>query len=291
MPRGAPLRRSMRPGKKIKPAASPRHPMCVHFYTDILPPTLDWDQVTDRICDFLDSTLRDTNTDGFVLGLSGGVDSAAVAHLAAKRHADKTQAVLMPDSGATPDSETDDGKLVAESLNIKCDTVPLDGIIKGYVEALGGGRRVVGNLRARVRAAILYHYANSNNLLVLGSTDHSEYLLGYYTKFGDGAADAVPITSLYKTQVRSLAEHLGVPQHIVEKKSSPHLWPGQDAETELGATYETIDRTLYGIRRLGLSAKDCARRASVPVDTVNRILDMVKKNRHKTEEPLRPPDK
>lgn len=256
---------------------------------DTLPPPLDWKAAGSRICTFLDRALEASGADGFVLGLSGGVDSAIVAYLAALGHRDKTLGVLMPDTSVTPRSETDDGLLVADTLDIRRATVPLDGIMDAYAASLGGGRRALGNLRARTRSAILYHYANSDNLLVLGSTDRSEHLLGYYTKFGDGASDAVPIISLYKTQVRGLAAHLGVPPHIVSKKSSPHLWPDHDAEDELGATYDAIDRILYGAHEMGLPPESCARSASVPVQTVRRILEMVGQNRHKGEGPLRPP--
>jgi NAD+ synthase len=256
---------------------------------DTLPTPMEWGDVEGRICAFLDRALETAGADGFVLGLSGGVDSATVAHLASRKHAGRTLGVLMPDTSVTPRSETDDGQLVADALGIRSATVPLDGIMGEYAANLGGERRALGNLRARTRSAILYHYANSGNLLVLGSTDRSEHLLGYYTKFGDGAADAVPIISLYKTQVRGLAGHLGVPPHIVAKKSSPHLWPGHDAEDELGAAYDTIDRILYGTHEMCLPPESCARRASVPVRTVHRILGIVGQNRHKREGPLRPP--
>ena len=92
-----------------------------------------------------------------------------------------------------------------------------------------------GILRARVRTNILYYYANSKNYLVLGSSDKSEYMIGYFTKFGDGASDMTPIISLYKLQVREIAKYLGVPENIISKKSSPHLWKDHEAEKELGA--------------------------------------------------------
>lgn len=260
-----------------------------HMDTDILPPPLDWCMTKDRICDFLDNILHTTQARGFVLGLSGGVDSATVAHLAAERHADKTLALIMPDSAVTPDSETNDGRLVAQSLHIKFDTIRLDDIMDVYARSLEGDKHTLGNLRARVRATILYHYANSNNLLVLGSTDRSEYLLGYYTKFGDAAADAVPIIELYKTQVRELASYMGVQLHIVDKKSSPHLWPDHDAEDELGAPYDVIDRILYGTG-LGMSAEDCARRTHIPIHVIHHITDIMQKNHHKMEGPLHPPE-
>ena len=91
----------------------------------------------------------------------------------------------------------------------------------------------------------MYYYANSKNLSVLGSSDKSEYLIGYFTKFGDGAADVLPIASLYKTQIRELARTLDVPDNIIVKKSSPNLWPNHTAESEIGVSYEEIDTILH----------------------------------------------
>ena len=255
---------------------------------DTMPPPPDWADTKRRICDFMDSLLAGSGADGFVLGLSGGVDSTVVAYLTAERHKDRILGVLMPDTAVTPRSETSDGVLVADSTGIGHVTIPLDAIMEAYAAQLNDDRRAMGNLRARIRASILYHHANSRNLLVLGSTDRSEYLLGYYTKFGDGAADAVPIISLYKTQVRGLARHLGVPPRIYAKKSSPHLWPDHDAEDELGATYDTIDRILYGTYEMHLPPGPCAEAAAVPAQTVRHILDMVERSRHKGTGPLRP---
>ena len=252
---------------------------------DILPPHLGWELAGTQICDFLDHTIQDTKTNGFVLGLSGGVDSATVAYLAARRHRDQTLGILMPDSAVTPDSETDDGRAVAEATGISHTTIPIDDIMAAYSK-LDGDRQTLGNLRARIRSTILYHHANHTNRLVLGSTDLSELLLGYYTKFGDGAADVTPIAHLYKTQVRLLARHLGVPNNICEKKSSPHLWPDHDAEKELGASYHTIDQILYGIHHLHLDEQTCAEAAGIPVYTIHHILDISKRNSHKRGGPL-----
>ena len=253
---------------------------------DVLPPPLNWEDTKTRICDFLDRIMQDTKTAGFVLGLSGGVDSATVAYLAAQRHSDQTLGILMPDAAVTPDSETDDGRMVAGATGISHTTIPIDDIMAAYSK-LDGDKRTFGNLRARTRSSILYHHANHANRLVLGSTDMSELILGYYTKFGDGAADATPIAHLYKTQVRLLAKHLGVPSHIYDKKSSPHLWPGHDAEEELGASYHTIDQILYGTHCMHLDAQTCAEAAGISAETVRHILDISNRNSHKRGGPLR----
>jgi len=107
----------------------------------------------------------------------------------------------------------------------------------------------LGNLRARIRANIIYYYANLKNLLVLGTSDKSEYSIGYFTKFGDGCADLLPISNLYKTQIREFAKILEIPDNIITKKSSPNLWKDHDAEEEIGISYEEIDSILYCIEK------------------------------------------
>ncbi len=251
-------------------------------------PEPDYPAIKRELADFLDSCLERTGTEGFVLGMSGGVDSAALAYLACVRHRNKTLGVIMPDASVTPDSETDDGRYMAGALGMESRAIKIDGIVGAYAGQLGNDERALGNLRARVRGTILYYHANSNNRLVLGSTDRSEYLLGYYTKYGDGAADVTPLVRLYKTHVRGLARHLGVPDRVVEKKSSPHLWAGHDAEAEIGMPYEMVDRILHHAIDLRMTPGECSARTGIPVEAVSRILGMVEKNRHKREAPDSP---
>ena len=128
---------------------------------------------------------------------------------------------------------------------------------------------------------LLYYYANKHNYLVLGSGDRSEILIGYYTKYGDGAVDLLPIGCLYKTQVRHLAIHLGIPPKIAHKPSSPRLWPGQMAEEELGLSYTEIDLILYGLFDKGLKPDEVAEATGIELDKVYRVIEMHKKTRHK----------
>lgn len=251
-------------------------------------PEPDYPAVKRDLVNFLDSCLDKTGAEGFVFGMSGGVDSAALAYLACIRHRDKTLGVIMPDASVTPDSETDDGMYMVGALGMESRVVRIDGIVDAYASQLGKDERALGNLRARVRGAILYYHANASNRMVLGSTDRSEYLLGYYTKYGDGAADATPLVRLYKTHVRGLARHLGVPGRVVEKKSSPHLWEGHDAETEIGIPYETVDRILYHTSDLRMTPSECSANTGIPKEAISRILDMVERNRHKREAPDSP---
>ena len=145
--------------------------------------------------------------------------------------------------------------------------------------------RALGNLRARIRMNILYYYANLKNLVALGSSDKSEFNIGYFTKFGDGAADVLPIVSLYKTQVRELARHLGIDETIITKKSSPHLWPNHEAEHEIGLEYEQIDVILYCILEKNLSLEDTSKESDIDIELVKKIHQMYQNSEHKRVNP------
>ena len=150
--------------------------------------------------------------------------------------------------------------------------------------------RAKGNLRARVRTNILYYYANAKNYLVLGSSDKSEYLIGYFTKFGDGASDITPIVSLYKLQVREIAKYLGVPENVILKKSSPHLWKDHEAENELGVSYEEVDSILYCLFDKKLSAEDTQKTTGIEMSTIEKIQELNKNSEHKRL-PAQKPDR
>ena len=138
-----------------------------------------------------------------------------------------------------------------------------------------------GNLRARVRTNILYYYANLKNYLVLGSSDKSEYSIGYFTKHGDGASDITPIISLYKLQVREIAKYLKVPENVISKKSSPHLWKDHEAESELGISYEEIDSILYCLFEKKLSVDEIQRVTEIERPVIKKILKLNENSEHK----------
>ena len=132
---------------------------------------------------------------------------------------------------------------------------------------------------------ILYYYANLKNLVALGSSDKSEFNIGYFTKFGDGAADVLPIVSLYKTQVRGLARNLGIDEKIITKKSSPHLWPNHEAEYEIGVDYEQIDVILYCLIDKKMSLEDSVKESQIDKEIVEKIYHMYKNSEHKRINP------
>ena len=170
-----------------------------------------YEEEINRIQNKIKEKVLETNTEGVVFGLSGGIDSAVIAYLCNNAIKDKTLAIIMPDSKVSPESETNDAIQIVDKLGIDYKLLDINLIHKEYSKVLEPNDRALGNLRARIRMNVLYYYGNSKNLLVLGSSDRSEFNIGYFTKFGDGAADVLPIASLYKTQIREMAAYLGLP--------------------------------------------------------------------------------
>ena len=219
--------------------------------------------------------------DGVIFGLSGGIDSGVIAYLCAKSMKEKTLALIMPDSKISPKEETEDAIKIVDTLGINYKLIDINSIHREYYNVLEPNDLALGNLRARIRKNLLYYYANSKNLLVLGSSDKSEFNIGYFTKFGDGAADLLPIVSLYKTQIRQIAKALGLPNNIITKKSSPNLWPNHVAESEIGATYDEIDCILYCIIDKKLSVDETVSQTKIESETVEKIYQLYKKSEHK----------
>ena len=205
----------------------------------------DYEGISKKIEEFLTTQIENNKSNGVILGLSGGIDSAVLAYLCKRELKEKTLALIMPDTAITPNIETEDALKMISLTGIEYKLIDIKPIVNEYSMYLEPNEKAKGNLRARIRSNILYYYANAKNLLVLGSSDKSEYKIGYFTKFGDGSSDITPIVSLYKLQVREIAKYLGVPENVIEKKSSPHLWEEHEAEKELEATYEEIDSILY----------------------------------------------
>ncbi|MCC6059186.1 MAG: NAD+ synthase [Thermofilum sp.] len=226
---------------------------------------------------------------GGVVGVSGGVDSAVAAVLAARALGPENTYLMILPSAATPKEDVEDALLVAEHAGVprsNVEVLDIEPLLQAFDKALGEMTLVErGNVAARVRMIVLHQRAYRRRYLVVGSGDRSELLIGYFTKYGDGGVDVLPLGGLYKTWVRQLALHLGLPERIALKPSSPRLWPGQTAEAELGISYEVIDPVLYAVFDLGLGAEEAARRVGVSVSVVERILQMHKRSEHKRRPP------
>lgn len=253
--------------------------------------SLDYEGIARALTNFIRGVVREAGARGVVVGISGGVDSATTLALAARALGpERVLALLLPDSEVTPRGDVEDARELVESLGVRYKVIDIRPVVRSFLEATGEkpDRRSLGNLRARARMAILYLYANMQGLLVAGTGDRSEILIGYFTKYGDGAVDFLPIGSLYKTQVRRLALHLGVPESIALKPSSPRLWPGHLAEEELGMKYEEIDLALYALFDLGLGVEEAAEATGLPREKLEKVLDMHRASEHKRRLPPAP---
>jgi NAD+ synthase len=215
-------------------------------------PELDPAQTIEVIVGFIRSQLAQAGFGRLVVGLSGGVDSATAAFLAARAvDADDLLAVLMPYRTSAPESEAD-AQLVVDALRCRAERVDITPMVEPMLELIGPEddstlRVRRGNVMARQRMIVLYDRSAAFDALVLGTSNKTEALLGYGTLYGDMAAALQPIGDLYKSQLRSVATELGVPERIVAKPPSADLWPGQTDEGELGASYEDLDRVLFAL--------------------------------------------
>jgi NAD+ synthase len=248
----------------------------------------DYSAITETIEKFVSNQMEKTHSKGIILGLSGGIDSAVLAYICKRNLKDKTLALIMPDTAITPESETQDALKMISLTGIEYKLIDIKPIVNEYSMYLEPNEKAKGNLRARIRTNILYYYANVKNYLVLGSSDKSEHMIGYFTKFGDGASDMTPIISLYKLQVREIAKYLGVPENIILKKSSPHLWKDHEAEKELGIPYEEIDSILYCLFEKKLSVDETQKITQIDRTMIEKINQLNVNSEHKRLPSVKP---
>jgi NAD+ synthase len=228
----------------------------------------------DRIARWLSGYLSESGLKGFVFGLSGGVDSATVGALAVQAvGADNTLGVLMPCHSVAEDERL--ARLVAEEFDIPTVRVDLTPPFDSLMQSLpvSGNPLAGANAKPRLRMAVLYYLAQANSYLVLGSGNKTELAVGYFTKFGDGACDLLPLGDLYKTQVWELAAKLRVPQEVIDRPPSAGLWQGQTDEGEMGITYRELDLVLEAIADGATSEVD-------PAD-LDKVKEMIARSEHK----------
>jgi NAD+ synthase len=248
-------------------------------------------EMTDIIIkDFIRQKVEENGAAGVVIGLSGGIDSAVVSVLCASAIGpERVLNVFMPSAKSSKEDARD-----AEELSLKFGmqfkVIGIEPAIDGFrsmLPELRDDKRLLGNCMARCRMTVLYDLAKLNNRLVMGTSNKSELLTGYFTKFGDGGADYCPIGDLYKTEVRQLARKIGVPDKFVQKVPSAGLWEGQTDEGELEISYDELDAVLFGIEN-GMDLEDISRRNMVPEDKVDRVWKLYNGSVHKRKTPLIP---
>ncbi len=248
---------------------------------------LDLDSAAVEMVDFIRRKVGDSHTDGVVIGLSGGVDSSLVVTLSVRALGkDRVLGVLMP-TEFTPKQDIDDALEVAKWLGIGTKLINIQGISEAFFNALGCDHKnskyriPMANIRARIRMTILYYHANLLNYLVAGTGDRSESLIGYFTKYGDGGVDFLPIGHLYKTQVRELARSLGVPERIAYKPSSPQLYPGHRATDEIPLDYDRLDPVLVMLFDQNLSPEEVSKLTAIPLGVVRDVVRRFNGSKHK----------
>ncbi len=195
---------------------------------------------------FLNDEILKVGAKKAVLGLSGGIDSALVCHLAAEALGpENVFAICMPYKTSNPESEAH-ARLVAEATGVNFSVIPITPMVDAYFDRFTDADNMRrGNKMARERMTILFDHSALYGALVLGTSNKTELLLGYGTLYGDMASALNPIGDLYKSQVWQLSEEMGVARAVIDKKPSADLWAGQTDEEELGFTYRTVDELLY----------------------------------------------
>lgn len=242
---------------------------------------MNWLKYADYVCEWLEEQRRELYAmDGYVLGLSGGVDSAVCAYLLARIDAPKH--IYMLPAAVSSAADLADAQAVLDGAGLSGETISIAPMYEAVMGQIGVAlspnleRQQVlhGNLMARLRMVCLYTLAQSHRAIVLGTDNLAESYTGYFTKFGDGAADVLPLARLRKEQVFALGAALGVPEQVLNKAPSAGLWKGQTDEGELGFSYADLDRFLRG--------------ESVSAATQERITFWHDRSRHKRILPPQP---
>jgi len=211
---------------------------------------------------------------GIVVGMSGGVDSAVAATFCCRAiGGEKVLGLSLPASVSNP-ADIKDAEALCQQIGMKHRVISIEPMLEGFrtMPEFKESRYLLGNLMARIRMTVLYYHANRDRTIVCGTSNRSEYMLGYCTKSGDNAADLQPLLHLYKTEVYTVAQELGIPESIIKKTPSAGLWEGQTDEEEIGLSYEEIDLSLQSLELQGW-------KAATP--TEEKVLRLVKKSEHK----------
>ena len=243
-------------------------------------------EVAEHIKNFIADFVESSGADGVVVGVSGGVDSATVAFLCAEAlGSNKVLALIMPEKGVTPEEDVEDAREVCRMKGIEYKILEINPFLEPFFSILGDSESIAAaNIKPRIRMILNYYHANKANRLVAGTGNRSELMVGYFTKYGDGGVDFLPIGDLYKTEVLELARYLGVPERIVTKKPSARLWSGQTDEDEMGISYSELDAVLKALDK-GMDVADITTSTGVSPEKVKKVLEMVEESRHKREMP------
>ena len=250
--------------------------------------SMNFELISHEIMNFIKKETESRKSNGVVLGISGGIDSTVLAYLATRAIGpEKVKGLILPDENVTPSSDIDDALRICTTLKIEFEKIYINKPKNSFIEIIKPTDNILltGNLVARIRMCILYYYSGLLGRLVLGSSKKSELMLGYFTKYGDGAADLLPLGDLYKTQLLDLAKYLEIPDFLIDKKSSARLWVGQYTEDELGLPFIKLDQMLQ-IFESSNKVEDGIQSISnefpgVSLEVIQQVSNRIKNNQHK----------
>ncbi|OQX53174.1 NAD(+) synthase [Methanosarcinales archaeon] len=231
--------------------------------------------MVDKIGVWLREQVQKAGKKGLILGLSGGVDSACVAALAKMAFPNNSLGLIMPCEQSSLDAEM--AINLADKLDLTIKKIPLDKTYNTLLEILPPSEDKISkaNLKPRLRMLTLYYFANIHNYLVVGTSNKSEITIGYYTKYGDGGVDLLPLGEFYKTEVKKIAEELGIPREIILRKPSAGLWAGQFDEDEIGISYFKLDEIIKAI--------ESGNTGDINKSELDKVMKMIENSRHKNQ--------
>jgi len=234
--------------------------------------------MTDFLVNWLSEQVEAAGAKGLVFGLSGGIDSAVVAALCKRAFPDDCLGVIMDIHSNPQDAEH--AMLVAAKLDLKVKRLFMDQVYDSFLQVIAAdpetdSKLTLANIKPRLRMTALYYYASKYNYLVVGTSNRSEYTIGYFTKYGDAGVDLMPLVNLVKDQVYYLARYLDIPQEIIDKPPSAGLWENQTDENEMGMTYAQLDRYI-----LTGEADEAVQK---------KVQRMAASSEHKKRTPAKPP--
>lgn len=251
--------------------------------------SFDHEEAVTIVTNFIKTYVDNSGCNGVVVGLSGGIDSAVTSILCQKAiGTKKTKCIFLPDE-TTPKIDKKHQETIVKTFKLKCETRDINKLVKEACNSciIAPDIMAIANIKARTRMMMLFEYANMTKSLVCGSTNKSEILVGYFTKYGDGGVDIMPIGDIYKTQVLDVARYLKIPEEIIEKPPTAGLIKDQTDEKELKISYQLLDQILYGLE-LKMEPLHIAQVVGSTQKEVLRIQNLRIKSQHKRRTPLIP---